>query len=48
MLSKEMFERFRWKYMKEIAMLCIEYGVIPIYHLDSDWTRGGLNRTLEN
>ncbi|SHJ53788.1 uroporphyrinogen decarboxylase family protein [Parasporobacterium paucivorans] len=40
MLSKEMFEKFSWKYMKEMAELCIEYGTIPIFHLDSDWTLG--------
>lgn len=40
MLNKEMFEHFSWKYMKEIANLCIEYGVIPVFHLDSDWTPG--------
>jgi uroporphyrinogen-III decarboxylase len=40
MLSKSMFERYSWKYMKELAELCITYGVIPIFHLDSDWTLG--------
>ena len=40
MLSKEMFEKFSWKYMKEIGELCIEYGTIPIFHLDADWTLG--------
>lgn len=40
MLSKEMFERFSWRYMKELGELCIEFGTIPIFHLDSDWTPG--------
>lgn len=40
MLSKEMFERFSWKYMKDIAMLCIKNGLVPVYHLDSCWDLG--------
>lgn len=40
MLNQEMFERFSWKYMKELAELVIEAGVVPMFHLDSDWTRG--------
>ena len=40
MLSKDMFERFSWKYMKDIAMLCIDNGLVPIYHLDSSWDLG--------
>ena len=26
--------------MKEIAELCIRYDVIPVFHLDADWTPG--------
>jgi uroporphyrinogen-III decarboxylase len=33
-------ERFSWKYLKALGELCISYGVTPLYHLDSDWTRG--------
>lgn len=40
MLSPEMFERFSWKYMREIIELTIDNGVIPVLHLDSDWGRG--------
>ena len=40
MLSKPMFEKYSWRYMRELGELCIEYGVIPIFHLDSDWTLG--------
>lgn len=40
MLSPAMFERFSWKYMREYIDLCIQYDVIPVCHLDSDWTLG--------
>lgn len=40
MLSRELFLRFSWKYMRELAQLCIDCGVIPIFHLDSCWDRG--------
>lgn len=40
MINKEMFRRFSWKYLKDLAELCIEYDVIPIFHLDSNWTPG--------
>lgn len=40
MLNPELFERFSWKYMREIVELCLKYGVIPILHLDSEWTLG--------
>lgn len=40
MLSKPMFEKYSWKYMKELAELCIDNGVIPVYHLDSNWDLG--------
>lgn len=40
LLSPEMFERFSWKYLKELADLTISYGVTPLFHLDSDWTNG--------
>lgn len=40
MLSPEMFERFSWKYMREIIQLVIDNGVIPILHLDSCWDLG--------
>lgn len=40
MLNREMFMDFSWKYLKNIADLCIEYDVIPILHLDSNWDNG--------
>ena len=40
MLSPEMFERFSWRYMKEVAEMVIGYGIIPLFHLDSNWTNG--------
>lgn len=40
LLSLEMFERFSWKYLKELAELCISYNVTPLFHLDSCWDRG--------
>ena len=40
LLSPAMFEQFSWKYMRELGQLCLDYGVIPLFHLDSDWTRG--------
>lgn len=39
-LSFPMFERFSWRYMRELIDLTISYGVVPILHLDADWTRG--------
>ena len=35
-----MFERFSWKYLRELAQLAIDYDVIPILHLDSCWDNG--------
>lgn len=40
MLSAPMFEKYSWNYMKELVELCLEFDVIPILHLDSDWTLG--------
>lgn len=40
MVSKEIFERYSWQYMKEIADLVISHGVVPVFHLDSDWGQG--------
>ena len=40
LLNPEMFERFSWHYMKELADLALSYGVIPLFHLDSNWIRG--------
>lgn len=40
MLSPKMFQRFSWKYYVELVDLCIQYGVVPIMHLDSCWDLG--------
>jgi uroporphyrinogen-III decarboxylase len=38
MLSPKMWERFVWPYLKAYSELCLEHDVIPIFHLDSNWT----------
>lgn len=40
MLSPEMFERFSWKYIKELVELTLAHDVIPLLHLDSCWDLG--------
>lgn len=40
LLNPEMFERFSWKYIREVANMLLKYGVIPLFHLDSNWTNG--------
>ena len=40
LLSPEMFQRFSWKYMREIIDMILSYDVIPLLHLDSDWSLG--------
>ena len=40
MLNREMFLDFSWKYLKAIGELAIEYDVIPMFHLDSNWDAG--------
>ncbi|MCP4690309.1 MAG: uroporphyrinogen decarboxylase [Desulfobacterales bacterium] len=39
MLSPTHWERFAWPYFKELACQVADTGLIPILHLDSDWTR---------
>lgn len=39
-LNPEMFERFSWKYFRDMVDLCIQYDVVPILHLDACWDRG--------
>ncbi len=46
MLSDEMFDTFVWPYMKQIAEAVLEAGVVPIFHLDSNWDRM-IHRFLE-
>lgn len=38
MISPAMWDRFVWPYFKKYTELCVEMDVIPIFHLDSDWT----------
>lgn len=39
-MSPDMFERFSWQYMVELFDLCVQYDVIPLFHLDSNWGPG--------
>lgn len=39
-ISADWFERFSWKYMRELIDLCLNYNVLPILHLDSNWDNG--------
>lgn len=38
-LSPKLWRRFVWPYMKKLADLALEMGVVPIFHLDSNWER---------
>ena len=38
-LSPKMWNRFVWPYFKRFAYALIEAGLMPILHLDQDWTR---------
>ncbi len=38
MLSPTMWNRFVWPYFKAYTDLCIEMDVIPVFHLDANWT----------
>ena len=29
-----------WPYLKQLAMMTIERGFVPIFHLDSNWDKG--------
>ena len=40
MLSPDMFERYSWRYMKDVAEMLFDFEVIPLFHLDSDWLPG--------
>lgn len=40
MLNPEMFERFAWRYMRELIEVVLSHNIIPIMHLDSDWIKG--------
>ena len=38
LMSPKMWERFVWPYYKATAEMVVEEGVIPILHMDADWT----------
>ena len=38
-LAKPLWERFVWPYLEKIAFEVLDAGIIPWFHLDSDWTR---------
>lgn len=40
LISPKAFEKFVWPSFKAYYDLCMDMDVIPIFHLDSDWTRG--------
>lgn len=39
MISPQMWNRFVWPYFSRIVNEVVDEGLIPILHLDSDWTR---------
>jgi len=39
MLSPKMWNRFVWPYFKQLVHEVLEYDLIPILHLDSNWNR---------
>ena len=39
-LSKDMFERYSWKYLVEIFDLVVQHGMVPLWHLDACWDKG--------
>ena len=46
LLSAKIWDRFVLPYFHQYAALCVEMNVIPIFHLDSNWTRD-LEKFLE-
>lgn len=39
MLNPKIWETLVWPYMKKSAEQLLEYGKVPIFHLDQDWNR---------
>ena len=39
-LNPHMFERFSWRYFKDLIQLCLDFGVVPFMHLDACWDQG--------
>lgn len=38
-LSQKFWDRFVWPYYSKLVQDCVDGGVVPILHLDSDWSR---------
>jgi hypothetical protein len=45
-LSPKLFNKFFWPYFRKIVEWTVEKGLVPVLHLDQDWTRE-LPRLLE-
>ena len=39
MVNRKIWDKLVWPYMKDIATLLIERGVIPVFHNDANWDR---------
>ena len=39
LISKSLFERFVWPFLKETVLQLLAAGITPVIHLDSDWTK---------
>ena len=39
-MNREMFIRYQWQYFREYVQLCVDYGVLPVLHLDGCWDQG--------
>jgi uroporphyrinogen-III decarboxylase len=39
LVNQKIWDKLVWPYMKEIALLLAERGVIPVMHLDANWDR---------
>jgi hypothetical protein len=39
MVNQKIWDKLVWPYVKELALLIIEQGFIPLFHLDSCWDR---------
>jgi hypothetical protein len=38
-LAPKLFDKFNWPYFVELVYFVIEQGLVPVLHLDQDWTR---------
>ncbi|ATW25042.1 hypothetical protein DCMF_09865 [Candidatus Formimonas warabiya] len=37
-LSRKFFDRFSWPYVKQLILALIQAEIVPVLHLDSDWS----------